>query len=61
MPRDVIALPRAAAPIAPFSAAVRADGILYVSGTLPFDDRNEVVQYITSGRLDDRPNAKKVS
>ena len=43
MPKDVVALLGAAAPIAPFSAATRADGILYVSGTLPFDDRNEVV------------------
>ena len=43
MPKDVIALPGAPAPIAPFSAATRADGVVYVSGTLPFDDRNEVV------------------
>ena len=30
-------------PIAPFSPGVLADGIVYVSGTLPFDKENNVV------------------
>lgn len=43
MPKDIIAVPGAGAPIAPFSAGTRADGVVYVSGTLPFDENNEVV------------------
>ena len=30
-------------PIAPFSPGARADGVVYVSGTLPFDAHNDVV------------------
>lgn len=43
MPRQVIALPGAGAPLAPYSAGTMADGVVYVSGTLPFDADNEVV------------------
>ncbi len=43
MPKQVIALPGAGTPIAPFSAGTSADGIVYVSGTLPFDAGNNVV------------------
>lgn len=43
MPKRVIELPGAGAPIAPFSAGTVADGIVYVSGTLPFDADNKVV------------------
>ena len=30
-------------PLAPYSPGILADGILYVSGTLPFDSNNDVV------------------
>ncbi|WP_160122131.1 pyrimidine utilization protein C [Rhodovarius lipocyclicus] len=30
-------------PIAPFSPAMMADNVIYVSGTLPFDEKNNVV------------------
>ncbi len=43
MPKQVIALPGAGAPLAPFSAGTMADGVVYVSGTLPFDAENNVV------------------
>ena len=43
MPKRVIDLPGASRPIAPFSAATTAGGIVYVSGTLSFDTDNNVV------------------
>ena len=43
MPKQIITLPHATPPIAPFSAGTMADGIVYVSGTLPFDEHNNVV------------------
>ena len=36
-------------PIAPFVPGVLADGVLYVSGTLPFDVNNEVVHVGDAG------------
>jgi aminoacrylate peracid reductase len=43
MPKSIITPPGSGAPIAPFSPGVMADGIIYVSGTLPFDKQNNVV------------------
>lgn len=43
MPKQVIIPPGSGAPIAPFSPGSLADGVLYVSGTLPFDAQNNVV------------------
>ncbi len=37
MPRDVIYTPNAPKPPAAYSQAVRANGFVFVSGTLPFD------------------------
>ncbi len=43
MPKSIINPPGSGAPIAPFSPGVVADGIVYVSGTLPFDKQNNIV------------------
>jgi aminoacrylate peracid reductase len=43
MPKTVVLPPGASAPIAPFSPGTRADGIVYVSGTLAFDKDNNLV------------------
>ncbi|WP_312630870.1 pyrimidine utilization protein C [Pantoea piersonii] len=43
MPKSVIIPPGTAAPIAPFVPGTLADGVVYVSGTLPFDKENNVV------------------
>lgn len=43
MPKQVIIPPGSGTPIAPFSPGALADGVLYVSGTLPFDVQNNVV------------------
>ena len=43
MPKQAIIPPGTANPIAPFVPATLADGVLYVSGTLPFDKDNNVV------------------
>ena len=43
MPKTIVVPPGTAAPIAPFSPGAKADGIVYVSGTLPFDKNNDVV------------------
>lgn len=43
MPKSVIIPPGTSAPIAPFVPGTFADGVLYVSGTLPFDKQNNVV------------------
>src|SRR6201746_197111 len=43
MPKTVITPPGTSTPIAPFSPGTLADGIVYVSGTLPFDKDNNVV------------------
>ncbi len=37
MPKQVIIPPGTTAPIAPFVPGTLADGVVYVSGTLPFD------------------------
>ena len=43
MPMQAIIPPGTGHPIAPFSPGTLADGIVYVSGTLPFDVDNNVV------------------
>jgi aminoacrylate peracid reductase len=43
MPKTIVVPPGTTAPIAPFSPGTLADGVVYVSGTLPFDKQNNVV------------------
>jgi aminoacrylate peracid reductase len=43
MPKSIIVPPGTTTPIAPFSPGTLADGVVYVSGTLPFDKDNNVV------------------
>lgn len=43
MPKQVIIPAGTSTPIAPFVPGTLADGIVYVSGTLPFDKDNNVV------------------
>ncbi len=43
MPMQAIVPPGSGTPIAPFSPGTLADGVVYVSGTLPFDASNNVV------------------
>jgi len=43
MPKSIIIPEGTGVPIAPFVPGTTADGIVYVSGTLPFDKENNVV------------------
>jgi aminoacrylate peracid reductase len=43
MPKTIVLPPGTSTPIAPFSPGTMADGVVYVSGTLPFDKHNNVV------------------
>ncbi|MCX8964763.1 pyrimidine utilization protein C [Erwinia psidii] len=43
MPKTIITPPGSGVPIAPFVPGTLADGVVYVSGTLPFDKDNNVV------------------
>ena len=43
MPKTIVLPPGTTTPIAPFSPGTMADGIVYVSGTLPFDKDNNVL------------------
>jgi pyrimidine utilization protein C len=43
MPKSVIIPAGTSTPIAPFVPGTLADGVVYVSGTLPFDKQNNVV------------------
>lgn len=43
MPKTIITPPGTSVPIAPFVPGTLADGVVYVSGTLPFDRDNNVV------------------
>ena len=43
MPKKAIIPAGTSTPIAPFVPGSMADNILYVSGTLPFDENNDVV------------------
>ena len=43
MPKSIVMPPGTGTPLAPFSPGTLAGGIVYVSGTLPFDKQNNVV------------------
>ncbi|WP_455915147.1 pyrimidine utilization protein C [Pantoea agglomerans] len=43
MPKTIITPPGTSVPIAPFVPGTLADGVVYVSGTLPFEKDNNVV------------------
>ena len=43
MPKEMIVPEGTAKPLAPFVPATKADNIVYVSGTLAFDEHNNVV------------------
>ena len=43
MPKEIIVPEGTAKPLAPFVPATKADNIVYVSGTLAFDEHNSVV------------------
>ncbi len=43
MPMTAIIPPGSGKPLAPYSPGTMADGVVYVSGTLPFDKDNNVV------------------
>ncbi|MDR3431895.1 MAG: pyrimidine utilization protein C [Rouxiella aceris] len=43
MPKSIIIPEGTGVPIAPFVPGTLADGVVYVSGTLPFDKQNNVV------------------
>lgn len=43
MPKEIIVPEGTGKPLAPYSPATKADNIVYVSGTLPFDEHNNVV------------------
>ncbi|MFT4198899.1 MAG: pyrimidine utilization protein C [Pseudoxanthomonas sp.] len=43
MPKQAVIPPGTSTPIAPFVPGILADGVVYVSGTLPFDKDNNVV------------------
>jgi aminoacrylate peracid reductase len=43
MPKTIVIPSGTGTPIAPFSPGTMADGIVYVSGTLPFDKNNDVI------------------
>ncbi|ARO15351.1 aminoacrylate peracid reductase [Ketogulonicigenium robustum] len=43
MPKEIIVPAGSGKPLAPYSPGTKADGVVYVSGTLPFDKNNNVV------------------
>ena len=43
MPKEIVVPAGSGKPLAPYSPGTLADGIVYVSGTLPFDKDNNVV------------------
>ena len=49
MPKTIIVPAGTHKPIAPFSPGTLADGVVYVSGTLPFDKNNDVVHVGDAG------------
>ncbi|OCJ66456.1 pyrimidine utilization protein C [Agrobacterium tumefaciens] len=49
MPKKIIIPDESHKPIAPFSPGTLANGIVYVSGTLPFDKNNDVVHVGNAG------------
>ncbi|MGF7448074.1 hypothetical protein V7P28_32585, partial [Klebsiella michiganensis] len=51
MPKQVIIPPGTTTPIAPFVPGTLADGVVYVSGTLPFDNALDGFQHVAGLRL----------
>ncbi|MCI9867489.1 pyrimidine utilization protein C [Rhizobium skierniewicense] len=49
MPKTIIVPEGTSKPIAPFSPGTLANGVVYVSGTLPFDKKNDVVHVGDAG------------
>lgn len=49
MPKEIIVPAGTATPLAPFVPATKADNIVYVSGTLAFDEYNNVVHVGDAG------------
>ncbi|MDR4307211.1 pyrimidine utilization protein C [Chelatococcus sambhunathii] len=49
MPKSIVVPAGTAKPIAPYSPGTLADGVVYVSGTLPFDKNNDVVHVGDAG------------
>ncbi|KIQ03661.1 aminoacrylate peracid reductase [Agrobacterium tumefaciens] len=49
MPKTIIVPEGTSKPIAPFSPGTLANGVVYVSGTLPFDKNNDVVHVGDAG------------
>ncbi|WP_152048320.1 pyrimidine utilization protein C [Aureimonas psammosilenae] len=49
MPKTIVVPEGTSKPIAPFSPGTLADGVVYVSGTLPFDANNDVVHVGDAG------------
>ncbi|KFI31768.1 pyrimidine utilization protein C [Haematobacter massiliensis] len=43
MPKEIVVPAGSGKPLAPYSPGTKADGVVYVSGTLPFDKDNNVV------------------
>ncbi|MFE3836543.1 pyrimidine utilization protein C [Pseudogemmobacter sonorensis] len=43
MPKEIVVPTGSGKPLAPYSPGTLADGVVYVSGTLPFDKDNNVV------------------
>ena len=43
MPTEIVVPAGSGKPLAPYSPGTKADGVVYVSGTLPFDKDNNVV------------------
>lgn len=43
MPKQIVVPAGSGKPLAPYSPGTKADGVVYVSGTLPFDKDNNVV------------------
>ena len=43
MPKEIVVPAGIGKPLAPYSPGTKADGVVYVSGTLPFDKDNNVV------------------
>ena len=49
MPKTIVVPPGTGVPIAPCSPGTLADGVVYVSGTRPFDKNNDVVHVGDAG------------
>ena len=52
MPKSVIIPAGSSAPLAPFVPGTLADGVVYVSGTLAFDQHNNCLLYTSPSPRD---------